>query len=108
MQISSAILTFALIQSANAFFVQPNAVKKSHHVLASTPQGFNVGQGVGSSPNDQGTGAALKTTGKMDGRTQGSKTSDAIIVQGGSLRTWSFATPLIERVQVVLTTVDVP
>jgi hypothetical protein len=104
MKISSTILAFALIQSANAFFVQPNAAKKSHNVLASTPEGFSVGQGVGATPNDQGTDAALKTTGKMDGRTQGSKTADAVIVQGGSLRTWSFATPLIERVQVVLTT----
>jgi hypothetical protein len=101
MKISNAILALALVQSANAFFVQPNNAVNTR--LASSPEGYNVGQGVSAAPNAQGTGTALKTTGKMDGKNN-RKGADAVIVQGGSLRTWSFATPQIERVQVKLST----
>ena len=97
MKISSSILALALIQSANAFFVQPN-VAKSPVVLASTPApDMNVGAGV-SAP---GVGGSMQASGKS--APEGKKPSP-VIVQGGSLRTWSFTTPLIERVQVILKT----
>jgi hypothetical protein len=105
MKISSSILALALVQSTNAFFVQPNTAVKSCHVLASTPEFSYQSEGVGAAaaPNNQGTGASIQTTGKA-GRSKESKKVDPVIVQGGSLRTWSFATPLIERVQVKLST----
>ena len=105
MKISRSILALALIQSANAFFVQPNmAAVNRPHGLASTPQ-FSYGEGIGSvpaTPNNQGTGAAMQTSSKASKR-EGGK-ADSVLVQGGSLRTWSFVTPLIERVQVKLST----
>jgi hypothetical protein len=108
MKISSSILALALIQSANAFVVQPKSAVNSRHVLASTPE-FSYGEGLGESssaatPNEQGlTDAALQATSKPDrGKEEGKV--DPVIVQGGSLRTWSFATPKIERVQVHLST----
>jgi hypothetical protein len=105
MKISSSILALALIQSANAFFVQPNMASVNRpHGLASTPQ-FSYGEGIGSvsaTPNNQGTGAAMQTVSKAS-KKEGGK-ADSVTVQGGSLRTWSFVTPLIERVQVKLST----
>eukprot|EP00339_Tiarina_fusa_P003017 CAMPEP_0117022280 /NCGR_PEP_ID=MMETSP0472-20121206/16761_1 /TAXON_ID=693140 ORGANISM="Tiarina fusus, Strain LIS" /NCGR_SAMPLE_ID=MMETSP0472 /ASSEMBLY_ACC=CAM_ASM_000603 /LENGTH=304 /DNA_ID=CAMNT_0004728093 /DNA_START=75 /DNA_END=989 /DNA_ORIENTATION=+ len=104
MKFSSSILALALFQSANAFFVQPSAAINSR--LASTPDFSYMDQGVGESaaPNDQGTGAALQTTSKPDRSDGEAKAVDPVTVQGGSLRTWSFATTKIERVQVKLST----
>jgi hypothetical protein len=108
MKFSSTILALALVQSTNAFFVQPNTGVNSR--LASTPSFSYMDQGgvgaagaAGSAPNDQGTGASLQATSKPD-RSKEQKKIDPVIVQGGSLRTWSFATPQIERVQVKLST----
>jgi len=99
MKITSSILALALVQSANAFFVQPS-VARNNHVLASTPSpDFNVGAGVAAPA--AGAGGSMQTSGKS--APEGKKPSP-VIVQGGSLRTWSFTTPLIERVQVILKT----
>ena len=103
MKLSNTILAFALLQGANAFFVQPNNnVRNSNIVLASTPEGAGVGQGV-AAPNAQGTGA-LNYYGAGGGKGKAKSDKKTVTVQGGSLRTWSFETPLIERVQVVLST----
>jgi hypothetical protein len=100
MKITSTVLALALVQSANAFLApKPTSF---NHALASSPESINVGERV-SAINDQGTGTGLRTTSGP-----GSKSSDKafrpVTVQGGSLRTWSFTTPNVERVQVVLKT----
>ena len=53
----------------------------------------------------QAPGAAMDTS-YMQGRAvpTGGGIGDAILVQGGSLRTWSYRSPAVEQVQVVLST----
>ena len=52
-------------------------------------------QGVGTANM---AGGVVPTRGRYDGF------DSAILVQGGSLRTWSYRSPLVEQVQVVLST----
>lgn len=92
MKFTGSILALALLQSASAFMVAP--VSKAPTALKSTP-----GYDVGTAAPGVSVGGAMSASGKSE-----TKKASPVIVQGGSLRTWSFTTPLIERVQVVLKT----
>jgi hypothetical protein len=51
-----------------------------------------------------GTRSPAATTAGYSGAVVPTKADQAILVQGGSLRTWSYRSPLVEQVQVVLST----
>ena len=107
MKVTNTALVFALLQGANAFIL-PNQNKFSESFVAlgsefSQPE-VTVSQNIAAPPDSQGVSSALRkkvSSGGFRARADGSR---AVIVQGGSLRTWSFTTPQIERVQVILTT----
>jgi hypothetical protein len=113
MKIYSTVLALVLLQSVNAFFVtDPSNAPKSHAFSASMNEGAGatVGQDI-SIPNAQGISAGLKVQiapGRMDVNSRSSDAPKPVTVQGGSLRTWSFTSPVIERVQVLLTTIGRP
>jgi hypothetical protein len=108
MKISSTILAFALIQSANAF-VQPRAFSPSTSGLS----GFSynggaeeLGVGTSSEPTSQGADAPLSYSGfgAMEKPKPAAPAARPVTVQGGSLRTWSFSTEMVRRVHVNLKT----
>ena len=111
MKISSTILALALSQAAHAFVTQPNKAANRHSSIFSTPPfpesgspEFGAGYDPASSMDVGGTtSGAMQTAGKAS-KGPGADKVEAVTVQGGSLRTWSFSTPLIERVQVKLST----
>ena len=93
----SAAIALAAITGANAFVApQNNGVKTQ---LAMSDYATSVRDNV-----DVGVGGPL--AGGMGGRDLAEiwDNSSPVIVQGGSLRTWSFANPAIESVQVLLKT----
>jgi len=106
MKIYSTVLALALLQNANAFFISdPNNAPKSH-AFSAADGAATIGQDT-STPNAQGTGSGLKTQfapGQMDRKSGSPDAPKPVTVQGGSLRTWSFTSPVIERVQVLLKT----
>jgi hypothetical protein len=93
----SAALTLIALTGANAF--APAAKAPSTTQLAMSEYRTSVRDNV-----DVGTGGPL--AGAMGGRDLAEiwDNSSPVIVQGGSLRTWSFANPAIESVQVLLKT----
>ena len=94
----SAAIALAAITGANAFVApQNNGVSKTQ--LAMSDYATSVRDNV-----DVGVGGPL--AGGMGGRDLAEiwDNSSPVIVQGGSLRTWSFANPAIESVQVLLKT----
>jgi hypothetical protein len=101
MKFSSTILALALVHSATAFLA-PQRPNTFNHALASTQDSVNVGERV-SAPNAQGTDTGLKTA-HGPGSKGNDRSARPVTVQGGSLRTWSFTTPAVERVQVILKT----
>ena len=94
----SAAIALAAITGANAFVAPQNnnGVKTQ---LAMSDYATSVRDNV-----DVGVGGPL--AGGMGGRDLAEiwDNSSPVIVQGGSLRTWSFANPAIESVQVLLKT----
>jgi hypothetical protein len=105
MKFIGTILALAVLQSTTAFVVQPlagqtSALKSSPGYQYSTNTGVDVqspqnGVSPGSEMTSGGSRAADEARSIWD-------QSTPIIVQGGSLRTWSF--PAVERVQVLLRT----
>ena len=99
MKISAAVALAALAGGANAF-VAPQAADRAATQLAMsdfrTSVRDDVGVGAGGGP----------LAGRAGGRDLAEiwDNSSPVIVQGGSLRTWSFANPAIESVQVLLKT----
>jgi len=71
-------------------------------------EGFGSPGGFSPSPGRMGVGQAMGVPGesyigaKLEARTGGSP--GPILVQGGSLRTWSYQSAAVEQVQVILTT----
>jgi hypothetical protein len=118
MKITNALLAFALIQGTSAFMV---GAPKTHGQMALRSYSY-LGNDAESAPKDTRTtsGSApvpgASQGGKMAAGKPGAKpapemgigniwdTLTPITVQGGSLRTWSFQTPAVERVQVFLKT----
>ena len=96
----SAAIALAALTGANAFVAPKASVSSSATQLAMsdyrTSVRDNVDVGSGGSPLSRGVG----------GRDLAEiwDNSSPVIVQGGSLRTWSFANPAIESVQVLLKT----
>ena len=98
MKISAAVALAALAGGANAF-VAPQADRAATQLAMSdfrTSVRDDVGVGAGGGP----------LAGRAGGRDLAEiwDNSSPVIVQGGSLRTWSFANPAIESVQVLLKT----
>jgi len=97
MRFSAAVALVALAGGANAF-VAPQGSRASTNLAMSdfrTSVRDDVGVGAGGSPLSRAGGRDLAEI--WDN-------SSPVIVQGGSLRTWSFANPAIESVQVLLKT----
>ena len=94
----SAAIALAAITGANAF-VAPQNNNGAKTQLAMSDYATSVRDNV-----DVGVGGPL--AGGMGGRDLAEiwDNSSPVIVQGGSLRTWSFANPAIESVQVLLKT----
>ena len=95
----SAAIALAAITGANAFVAPQNNNGVSKSQLAMSDYATSVRDNV-----DVGVGGPL--AGGMGGRDLAEiwDNSSPVIVQGGSLRTWSFANPAIESVQVLLKT----
>jgi len=97
----STIFALSTVSGAAAF-VAPKASSESSSLSMSDYQigvASNVGVGVG------GGGSPLfRAGGRARALSEIWEDSTKVIVQGGSLRTWSFANPSIESVQVLLKT----
>lgn len=106
MRFSSCALLFAL-PVASAFFVQGPKVSSSTS-LASVQPGINGVNGVGTAPYNAGFGGpAPAGIGARAGDSLDKaiwETTKPITVQGSSLKTWSFKTSYVDRVQVALRT----
>merc|ERR1719183_1836648 len=95
----SAAIALAALTGANAF-VAPQGNRVATQLAMSdiyTSVRDDVGVGAGGSPLYKAGGTARDLAEIWDN-------SSPVIVQGGSLRTWSFANPAIESVQVLLKT----
>jgi hypothetical protein len=114
MKISRTILALALIQSSKAFVVKgPSTAKSSALAAMEEFRSRSVGAETTSTatttsttttPNAPGVGGSpvLKKNAAPSSK---KKENEAVTIQGGCLRTWSFTNQhIIERVQVVLTT----
>ena len=98
MKFSAAVAIAAMAGGANAF-VAPQSSRAATQLAMSdfrTSVRDDVGVGAGGGP----------LVGRAGGRDLAEiwDNSSPVIVQGGSLRTWSFANPAIESVQVLLKT----
>ena len=87
-------MAFSLVSSSLSF--QAGAAPTSAVSRSAVSMQVGVMQGVGVSSF---AGGVVPTKGRYE---QG--IDSAILVQGGSLRTWSYRSPLVEQVQVVLST----
>jgi len=97
MKLSTAAL-LASIGATSAFVAQP-PMPFTTALQSSLDSRTNIGQIIGKgSPLSQAGG------GPQVNPSRGVDMSKAIKVQGGSLRTWSYPSPAVERVQVTLTT----
>jgi hypothetical protein len=116
MKFSATILALCLVQTTA--FVAPQAPKASLLPLAASPNG-EVSQRTGSIPESRTRALESRLMNLEQGQRPGGMVSGGsnanearkimeraspVTVQGGSLKTWSFASPSVERVQVVLNT----
>jgi len=94
MKFSSSILALCALPSASAFIAQPNAFQTT--ALEATRARIDPGNSY----------AASKSITPNAQTVPNSKfgTKEPVIVQGGSLKTWSFISPNVERVKVILDT----
>ena len=112
-----ALLSLFQVGGTSAFFVQAPKSVNTALALADFEQGQDVGVGV--DPVGVGGGMTQQKPNFVDGRSDyvpdgapgqagGAGTNwdtlTPITIQGGSLRTWSFTDPNVERVQVLLKT----
>lgn len=94
MKFSSSLIALCALSSASAFTTQPNAFRTT--ALEATRARIDPGNSY----------AASKTITPNARTVSNSKfgTKEPVIVQGGSLKTWSFISPNVERVKVILDT----
>ena len=88
----------SLLSATQSFLMTPKGVAPSTRTVAPVMQ-----MGTGMAPV---AGAPVDMAG-MQGRavpSAGSGVDSSILVQGGSLRTWSYRSPAVEQVQVMLST----
>jgi hypothetical protein len=99
MKFSAGFLALLALSPATAFTTQTS--KSTGTSLYSSFASVGTGVGIGA----RVAGDELASRGPYsDQRDDIWDTSSPIIVQGGSLKTWSFLSPAVERVQVVLKT----
>jgi hypothetical protein len=109
MKFTSALLALCALNQASAFVAHKSRAGQTFLKSYSyDPNGtsMSVSDGLGIEGK---SGASLKTSGKSmpaDGKLSKNiwETDSTVTVQGGSLRTWSFTDPSVERVQVFLKT----
>mmetsp|Transcript_10725 Transcript_10725/g.28649 ORF Transcript_10725/g.28649 Transcript_10725/m.28649 type:complete len:139 (+) Transcript_10725:206-622(+) len=100
---SAVILALCLAVTTQAFaptraFSKGRVLMSTNDLYQSAPPATGQGQQVFGGTFSQGSGLAAPGRGRQ-------MTADStILVQGGSLRTWSYRSPLVEQVQVVLST----
>ena len=113
MKFSSSLFSFCIfnasILGSSAFVVQPP--KTNSQPLYSSPYGQVAAPGTlptTSAPGPNVAGGSLSASGSPGGDSRLAKsiwdTLSPVKVQGGSLKTWSFSSPSVERVQVLLKT----
>ena len=96
-------LALALALAATDAFVPGTAPKL--HKGAPAPLGMNNGAAPSVAEKTDYLGATTQAVGAVTQKAKEAKpASEQILVQGGSLRTWSYRSPLVEQVQVVLST----
>ena len=86
-------MALSMLSSSLSFQAGAAPVSAVSRSAVSMQVGVMPGQGVGAM-----AGGVVPTRGRYEG------IDSAILVQGGSLRTWSYRSPAIEQVQVVLST----
>jgi hypothetical protein len=105
--LNSAVLAFVAAQTASAFVVQhPQTTTVLRSSSYFDGNGMSGGPQVTSAAfaNDAGGAMAPGIGPRGDKIEDIWDTLNPITVQGGSLRTWSFTTPYVERVQVLMKT----
>lgn len=103
MKFVSSVLALCAVSGASAFVAPSKGAFKSQLAMSS----MDSQSGIGVSAPGSGGASALATGSSASGLAQTRdiwETTTPITVQGGSLRTWSFASPSIDRVQVSMKT----